>query len=270
MNKIRPFLKWAGNKYQCIEHITKALFPAKRLVEPFAGSGAVFVNTNYSHYLLAESNKDLVDLYNHLKEEGEPFINYCLSYFTPENNTETRYYAIRDQFNHTKETRQRAALFLYLNRHGYNGLCRYNQSGGYNVPFGRYIKPYFPHREMLYFYNKAQQAEFVHHDFRETFQQAQTGDLIYCDPPYVSLSKSANFTSYSSGKFSEKEQLDLVSLAIEARQKGITTILSNHDTEFTRHHYKEGDIVSFPVKRFISCHSETRRPVRELIAIFRG
>lgn len=270
MNKIKPFLKWAGNKFQCIEHVKNALSPANRLIEPFAGSGAVFVNTDYSNYLLAESNKDLVDLYNYLKNEGENFIDFCASYFTPDNNTEACYYTIREKFNRTLDTRQRSAFFLYLNRHGYNGLCRYNQGGGYNVPFGRYIKPYFPRKEMLHFYHKAQQAEFINKDFRETFKQARSGDLIYCDPPYVPLSKSANFTSYSIGKFMEKEQLDLVKLAIEASNKGITTVLSNHDTEFTRHHYQQGEIISFPVKRIISCHSETRKPVRELIAIFRG
>lgn len=270
MTKIRPFLKWAGNKFQCIEHIIAALPPAKRLIEPFTGSGAVFVNTSYDAYLLAESNGDLVDLYNQLKHEGEAFIHYCASYFTQDNNTEATYYRLRDELNNTQESRQRAALFLYLNRHGYNGLCRYNQSGVYNVPFGSYSKPYFPLKEMSGFYHKAQQAEFIKDDFRETFKKAKAGDLIYCDPPYVPLTKSASFTAYASKKFTEKEQLDLVRLAIEACNNGVTTVLSNHDTEFTRHHYQQAEITSFPVKRFISCHSASRKPVRELVAVFRG
>ena len=269
MIKIKPFLKWAGNKYRCIETVLASLTPANRLIEPFTGSGAVFINANYSSYLLAEDNVDLVTLFRLLQQEGESFINYSEIFFSPQNNHAEQYYQLRKDFNVCNNPRQRAAMFLYLNRHGYNGLCRYNQKGIYNVPFGRYIKPYFPRTEMRYFHAKSQQATFIHSDFRRTFEEAKPGDLIYCDPPYAPIEQNSNFSSYTSKKFGEAEQVTLAQLAMDCANRGITVVISNHDTEFTRHHYRYSEIQSFPVKRWISCHSENRIAVQELLAVFR-
>ncbi|KTD23258.1 Dam family site-specific DNA-(adenine-N6)-methyltransferase [Legionella londiniensis] len=269
MVKVKPFLKWAGNKYRCLEHILNSLPPAKRLIEPFTGSAAVFINTNYPNYFLGEENQDLINLFRHLKEEGEHFISYCEAFFIPQNNQAEQYYKLRHYFNHCQNARERAAIFLYLNRHGYNGLCRYNRQGSYNVPFGRYTKPYFPRKEMDYFHQKSQIAEFSHGDFRQTFAIAQKGDLIYCDPPYAPRSKTSNFSSYIQKKFGESEQIALAQLAKECALKGITVIISNHDTEFTRHHYQGGEIKSFIVQRSISCIGQNREAVRELLAVFR-
>lgn len=269
MIKTKPFLKWAGSKYRCIDSILSSFPPGDRLVEPFTGSAAVFINSNYPRYLLGEQNKDLINLYEYLKKEGEIFINYCQQFFCVKNNAEDVFYQLRKEFNQCKRQRRRAALFLYLNRHGYNGLCRYNQQGIYNVPFGRYSKPYFPAKEMFYFYQKCQQVTFLNHDFRHTFSLAQTGDIIYCDPPYVPLTSSANFSSYTNKKFTQQDQIDLAQLAQETAEKGITVIISNHDTLLTREFYQGSDILSFPVNRYISCNALNRKPVQELIAIFR-
>ena len=269
MTKVRPFLKWAGNKFRCIETILNSFPTTERLIEPFTGSGAVFVNSQFNQYLLGEENNDLVTLFNYLQAEGEDFINYCASFFCSENNSANKYYKFREQFNQNIDPKEKSALFLYLNRHGYNGLCRYNQTGLYNVPFGLYAKPYFPRNEMNYFYQKSSKATFIHSDFRNTFAQAKPGDLIYCDPPYVPLSSSANFSAYTNKRFGEQDQIDLANLAREAAEKGIVVIISNHDTEFTRHHYSQSEIRSFPVKRSISCKGSNRYPAQELIAIFR-
>ncbi|KTD16860.1 Dam family site-specific DNA-(adenine-N6)-methyltransferase [Legionella jordanis] len=268
MTRIKPFLKWAGNKFRCVEHILASLPPANRLIEPFTGSGAIFLNSNYHRYLLAEQNINLISLFQYLQLEGLEFIEYCSSFFSAENNCESRYYAFREQFNHSQDLRYKAAVFLYLNRHGYNGLCRYNQRGLYNVPFGRYKKPYFPRIEMEHFYRKSSQALFISADFRQTFAQAEIGDLIYCDPPYVPLSASANFASYTHKKFKESDQIELAQLAKETAARGIPVIISNHDTEFTRHHYRDSQIVSFPVSRLISCKATHRQAAQELVAIF--
>ena len=138
---MRPFLKWLGNKYRHIDKLLRLLPDGKRLVEPFAGSGAVFLNTSFNHYLLGEKNADLVSLYQHLQAEGESFIEDCKRLFKPRYNQAKAYYKLRDSFNASKNHRERAIMFLYLNRHGYNGLCRYNLNGGFNVPFGLYKSP---------------------------------------------------------------------------------------------------------------------------------
>lgn len=268
---IRPFLKWPGNKFRCIEHIIQQLPRSRRLIEPFTGSGSVFLNTTYEQYLLAETNPHLIDLFTQLQNEGETFIEYCKQWFNEKNNQKHRYYELRERFNHCKSRRLRSALFIYLNRHGFNGLCRYNQKGLYNVPFGTYQKPYFPYKEMLAFKEKAANANFIHQDFRKTFTLAEAGDVIYCDPPYYPLSKTAYFTSYHHQGFKEAEQIELARLAIEASQKGIHVIISNHDTPFVRHHYQAAkSIVSFEVTRSISCLGNKRVSAPEVLAYFQA
>ncbi len=267
-NLLRPFLKWAGNKYRIVERVKARLPAGKRLIEPFVGSGAVFLNTDYKRYLLADSNKDLIDLYSVLKKEGAAFIADCRKLFRSSNNSAEAYYRLRDEFNACTDPRRRAVLFVYLNRHGYNGLCRYNAKGGFNVPFGRYKNPYFPEAEMLAFHAKARHATFVHQDFAGTLGKIHTGDVVYCDPPYVPLSASANFTSYAAGGFSMEQQHQLAAVAEQAAQKGVPVLISNHDTKETRRAYRGATIESLEVQRYISCKGHKRHKVDELLALF--
>lgn len=266
----RPFLKWAGNKFRILEHILPMLPEGKRLVEPFAGSAALFLNSDYDHYLLSDRNADLIGLYNLLKQEGSDFIDYCGQFFIARNNQEKRYYRLREQFNECDEPRLRAALFIYLNRHGYNGLCRYNASGGFNVPFGRYKRPYFPQKEMLAFHRQAQRAEFFVSDFEQTMQKTRAGDVIYCDPPYVPLSTSANFTTYSAGGFSLDDQQHLADLARSCAGRNIPVLISNHNTVYTRKIYQQASKNKrFKVQRYISCNGKKRNSAGEILALFK-
>lgn len=269
MEKHRPFLKWAGNKYRCLAHILAELPPGERLVEPFLGSGALFLNTHYPSYLLAEKNHDLISLYENIQQGSTEFINYCSHYFSEKTNQSAVYYENRVKFNQSEDERLRAALFLYLNRHGYNGLCRYNKKGQWNVPFGSYEKPYFPFQELMYFHLKSLYAKFIHADFRTTFEQTRPGDVVYCDPPYVPLSATASFTSYTASCFTKEDQESLAELALTHSRRGITVLISNHDTAFTRQIYAQARIVSFPVQRSISCKGSKRGTVQELLAIYK-
>ncbi len=266
---MKPFLKWAGNKFRVVKHILPHLPAGGRLIEPFVGSGALFLNSDYDAYQLADSNADLITLYQQVQRDGEAFTAYCRSFFTPQNNDADRYYAFRVRFNALTPSREKAALFLYMNKHGYNGLCRYNKKGGFNVPFGRYKKPYFPEKEMRYFYMKAQTAVFHHQSFAETMKTAVADDIIYCDPPYVPLSATANFTSYGADPFGMDEQERLAALARETADRGIPVLISNHDIPITRHLYAEADaIYRFKVARTISRDGGKRTAVDELLALF--
>jgi DNA adenine methylase len=265
---MKPFLKWAGNKYQIIERLLTALPTGNRLVEPFVGSGAVFLNTHYPDYLLADSNQDLISLYQYLQVEGDQFIQACHAFFTAENNQNEAFYRLRTLFNTTTEKRLKALLFVYLNKHCFNGLCRYNAKGGFNTPFGHYKKPYFPEKEMLFFYEKAKHAVFDSADFLTTLSKVRPGDVVYCDPPYVPLSKTANFTNYSASGFGHDQQVLLASMADILAAKGITVVISNHDTEFTRSAYQKASISSFSVQRFISCVGSNRQKATEVLAVF--
>ncbi len=269
MTVSRPFLKWPGGKFRLVERISKALGPGQRLIEPFVGSAAVFLNTDYDHYLLADSNPDLINLYQTLHEEGESFIDYVRQFFQPETNNAETYYALREDFNSTRDIRHKAALFIYLNRHCYNGLCRYNKSGGFNSPFGRYKQPQLPEQAILAFIEKSQRATFQLSSFTETMQAAEAGDVVYCDPPYMPLSKTANFTSYSAEGFGMEQQAELARLAKELASQGVHVAISNHDTGEIRNLYKGARITRFEVPRFISQDIHNRNTARELLAVFK-
>ncbi len=265
---MRPFLKWAGNKFQIMQHLLEKLPKRSRLLEPFVGSGAVFLNTSYDSYLLADNNKDLITLYQTLQIEQDVFIDYCRQYFTKQFNCESAYYRLRDEFNETDDPPLRAALFLYFNKHGYNGLCRYNRNGGFNVPFGRYTKPYFPEKEMRFFLVKAKHAKFIHQDFTNTLDHARSGDVIYCDPPYAPLSNTAKFTTYSPGGFGIDQHVLLANKARALARQGIIVVISNHNTNFIQETYRPAQMMVIEVPRFISCNPDKRHKVEEVIAIF--
>ncbi len=265
---VRPFLKWAGNKLRIIDRVKKYLPEGKQLIEPFAGSAAVFLNTDYDKYLLCDSNRDLIELYTLLQNRGEKFIVQAEELFTARNNHAERYYELRDEFNACNDPLRRATLFIYLNRHGYNGLCRYNSHGGFNVPFGRYKRPYFPATEMLAFHQKAKNAVFRHQDFTTTFGEVRKGDVVYCDPPYLPLSSSANFTSYSAGGFSMQQQQLLAEQAQKTANKGIPVLISNHNTKQAQEIYQAAEKHTFTVQRYISCNGGKRNLAGELLALF--
>jgi len=267
--KNRAFLKWAGGKYSLVEHIQARLPQANKLIEPFVGAGSVFLNTQYKRYLLNDINPDLINLYNFLKVQPDAIIHDARSFFSGERNDEKMYYALREEFNATEDEYYRAILFLYLNRHGYNGLCRYSLAGRFNVPFGRYKKPYFPEHEMFVFAEKAQKATFTCLPFEKVFTRARRGNVIYCDPPYAPISKTAAFTSYAARSFGQESQEKLAELAMRAAKKrGIPVLVSNHDLPLTRSLYKGADFSMLSVKRSISQNGATRNPVDEILAYF--
>ncbi|MBL9202475.1 MAG: Dam family site-specific DNA-(adenine-N6)-methyltransferase [Opitutaceae bacterium] len=271
MSAARPFLKWAGGKTKLVSAIaTTVPVTARRLVEPFVGSGAVALNLSLPENLLADTNADLVAAYTRLRDAPEEFIAECAGLFTPEANSPAVYYQRREEFNALADPARRAALFIYLNRHGYNGLCRYNARGGFNVPFGRYRAPYFPRDEMRAFHSLLRRSTLVHADFRDVLAQAGPGDFVYCDPPYVPASPTANFTAYARSAFGPAEQEALAACCAAARQRGAVVALSNHDTPQTRALYAADDEChELLVRRQISCQGANRTKARELLVVYR-
>ncbi|ABM02034.1 DNA adenine methylase [Psychromonas ingrahamii 37] len=263
--KNRAFLKWAGGKFTLTEQINQRLPEGRRLIEPFVGAGSVFLNSNFDEYLLNDINPDLIEMYKIVKRKPKQFICDAKYYFQDAFNNEAIYYQLRSEFNNCKDVYKRSLLFLYLNRFGYNGLCRYNKSGGFNVPFGRYKKPYFPEKELLIFSEKSKKATFTCKPYQKLFQYLRDDDVLYCDPPYVALSKSASFTSYASDGFSLDDQANLAKLARESK---CSVLVSNHDTILTQELYRDAFCDKIQVSRTISSKSSTRQPVGELFALF--
>jgi DNA adenine methylase len=266
---MKPFLKWTGGKYKLKEKIIEHLPTGNRLIEPFVGSGSIFLNTDYPEYILGDSNPDLIQLYNYVKSSGKSFIDYVESLFSF-SNREQFYYKNRETFNDPSTSPiTKAALFIYLNKHCFSGLYRVNSGGKFNVPYGKYKSPKFPREELLNFYLKSQNATFYTSDFIDTMDLATEKSVVYCDPPYSPLIQKSNFTSYTKDSFGEPEHFKLRDKAIELQNKGIPVIISNHFTPFTLELYKDASkIVTLDVQRNVSCKGDERKKVKELLAIY--
>lgn len=265
----KPFLKWAGGKSRLVPILGEHLGSGRRLVEPFVGSGAVFMGTDFDEYLLCDSNPDLIGLFNNLKYNTQDLISQVKDIFGGQYGSEEAFYELRNEFNElSPESLRKSVLFIYLNRHAFNGLCRYNSKGFFNVPYGRYTMPPAPVKEMELFAEKSKKADFLCLDFQQTFDMVMEGDVVYCDPPYASLSSSSGFTAYSRGSFNDGQQEHLSRLAQGCKGRNVKVVISNHDTEFTRGIYSTAVLHELDVHRSISSKSSTRGKVGELIAVF--
>lgn len=261
---MNTILKWAGNKSRVVPELLAHMPAGDRLVEPFAGSCAVMMNTDYPAYLVADINPDLINLYRQIKEHTRPFIVVAAGLFN-QNTTGESYYAVREMFNHNPALPllERAAHFLYLNRNGYRGLCRYNRRGEFNIPFGNYSKPYFPLAEIEAFAEKAQRATFICADFRETLRLTKTGDVVYCDPPY-----DGTFSDYHSAGFGKDEHHNLVSMLMDVSER-CPVIVSNSDTLYTRSILRAFDITKIIVARSVGVAAGEGKRASEIIAVRR-
>jgi DNA adenine methylase len=276
MERIQPFLKWAGGKFKLIDKITGQFpsCPSTRYIEPFVGAGALALNVNgFSEVVINDNNADLINVWMMIQNQPEDLIKQCQQYFSGSCNNETEYYRIRDAFNDRTLTDKvvRAAQFIYFNKHGFNGLCRYNSKGGFNVPFGRYSGPTFDADKIRLISSKISDWFITACDFRTIMNMAGEGDVCYCDPPYVTDKEVENgFTSYSAGGFKLEDQITLSLAARKASECGAHVIVSNHDTEFTQNQYLAtgADIVRFEVQRNISCDGKNRKKAGELLAVY--
>ncbi|WP_225614420.1 Dam family site-specific DNA-(adenine-N6)-methyltransferase [Pantoea sp. PNT02] len=274
MNK--PPFKWAGNKARVMPELSKHLPEGKRLVEPFAGSCAVMMNTDYDAYLMADANHHLVNAYIMMAHHTDALlaeleILFCTGSVGTESQRGGFYYCVRTRLNHdgTLTAIQKAACFLYLNRHGYNGMCRYNLRGEFNVPFGKYKSPYFPADEVRAFADKAKRATFVCADFTETLALIMPGDVIYCDPPYNPLAGKASFTKYHSTDFSIACQQRLAGMLANLADAGYPVIASNSDSDLTHSHYGFGrfDLHKISVARSVGAATGGSGVAAEIIAV---
>ncbi|EJI8481479.1 Dam family site-specific DNA-(adenine-N6)-methyltransferase, partial [Salmonella enterica] len=224
----RPFLKWAGGKYSLLPELDRLIPAGKRLIEPFVGGGSVFLNSDkHERFLLADVNADLINLYQMLAVVPDSVIGEAIKAFWHLNDVEN-YTVIREAFNAQKlNAPERAAAFLYLNRHCFNGLMRYNLDGFFNVGWGKYKAPYFPEEEIRAFRLKSHACVFMTAGFERTLRLAGDGDVVYCDPPYEPMPGTAGFTSYASGGFSWDSQVALAESCVAAHQRGAKVFISN-------------------------------------------
>ncbi|EAB9435545.1 Dam family site-specific DNA-(adenine-N6)-methyltransferase [Salmonella enterica subsp. enterica] len=265
----RSIFKWAGGKFGVLEQIFRYLPEGKRLIEPFVGGGAVFMNAGYQENLLNDVNADLINFYKTLQREAHSFITLAHRFFQ-DYNTQGGYLAVRNAFNkQVYDDLHRAAAFLFLNRHCFNGLTRYNQAGEFNVGYGKYKTPYFPLQEMEAFLGAEGRSEFVCGDFAAVIEAAGEGDVIFCDPPYEPLPNTEGFTNYSGHDFKFEEQKRLVSLLTDAHRRGAKVLITNSGAPNIRELYQDSGFRVEPLfaRRSVSCKGDTRGVAHDVIAI---
>jgi DNA adenine methylase len=255
INTLKPPLKWAGGKRWLVKHL-KPIWEAhsdRRLVEPFCGGLAVTLGLMPDSALLNDLNRHLVNFYQQIKQG--------LLFTIPMANERELFYDYREQFNRLlreekDQSKEAAELFYYLNRTGYNGLCRFNKKGFFNVPFGSYKK--ISYRSDFSDYMEAFSGwRFLSTDFE--LLPVNENDLIYADPPY-----DVQFTQYSSKIFTWEDQVRLAHWLV--KHKG-PVVLSNQATERIVDLYRNlrFELHYFDAPRRISCNGN-RTPAKELLA----
>ncbi|ASA52857.1 Dam family site-specific DNA-(adenine-N6)-methyltransferase [Salmonella enterica] len=265
----RPFLKWAGGKYSLLPDLYQIIPAGMRLIEPFVGGGSVFLNSDkHVSFLLADVNTDLINLYQMLAVVPGAVIRHARVMFDRLNNAES-YTALRDEFNaQVMDGPERAAAFLFLNRHCFNGLMRYNLDGFFNVGWGKYKAPYFPEKELMAFRKKSSACVFMNAGFERTLRLAGDGDVVYCDPPYEPMPGTAGFTSYASGGFSWDSQVALAESCVAAHRRGAKVFISNSTAPRVIELYERHGFTLHRVnaRRSISSKGSTRETANDIVA----
>ncbi len=265
---MRPLLKWAGGKRSLVERIL-SYFPDDHVEcsyhEPFMGGGAVFFSLEPVGGSVNDINPRLMNFYKVVRDSPEELIEVAGGY----RYDKEEYYRLRSRFNiRPVDLVEDAALLLYLNKTGYNGLYRVNSKGEFNVPFGRYKNPTIVHPERILSASRLlRDVDICCGDFLYLLEAAEAGDLCYLDPPYMPASSTAHFTDYSAGGFTEEDQRRLRDMCVELNSRGVVFVQSNSDTEPVRDLYTGTgfELVSLRTRRMISSKVSSRSKGHDLL-----
>jgi DNA adenine methylase len=268
---LRPFIKWAGGKRSLVEqmepHVPKRYGTYH---EPFAGSAALFFHLKPPRARLSDNNERLIRTYKGLKDSVEQVIE-LLDGYRRKHSSEFFYALRQEDIDASRSDAKVAAWFIYLNKTGFNGLYRVNSKNRFNVPFGDYAKPNICDAPRLRACARAlQPVDVALEDFETAAARAEQGDFVYFDPPYVPLSTTSYFTSYTRQGFGEAEQRRLRDVALALAERGVHVMLSNSSADLVYELYKKAfKIVPIQARRNINSRVEKRGEITELLMISR-
>lgn len=294
---LRPFLKWVGGKRQLLPVLRRYYPPGTgAYFEPFVGSGAVFFDLLAQGRLdgrpvtLSDDNADLIGCYARVAD-SLPAVIAALEHLAEGHARDGRghYLQVRDALFNPQRAAWRAAggeaaaydaglaaMLIYLNRTGYNGLFRLNSTGEYNVPPGRYDRPRILDRALLEEVSAVLTRPNVRvrrAAFAAVLDDARAGDFAYFDPPYAPLSKTANFRGYTGRGFTDADQERLQQVLIELARRGVHVLLSNSTAPSVAKLY-DGNADAraaglrawqFPARRAVNSNAQRRGTVEELV-----
>ena len=235
-------------------------------VEPFIGGGTMAINVDYDRRIVSDINSDLVNLMRWVVKSPRAMIAHCLPLFDGSYNNQDAFKRLRAKYNASKNPQERAMLFMYLNRHCYNGLMRYNKSGGYNTTFGQYKWPSLPIDDIMFFSKKMKGTRFVNAGFESLRFARHYNMTVYCDPPYLPISKTASFAAYSQEGFLREQHISLDKKARYWADKCESVWVSNNEVPLLQECYPNAaNTIKFMVPRTISRNIENRKPVGEVL-----
>jgi DNA adenine methylase len=295
----KPFLKWAGGKSQLLSqfatHYPPELTSGKivNYIEPFLGGGAVFLSIaqryTFQQAYLTDINPELILVYSVVQRSPLDLIEQLEQHqraydAANEDERAAYFYTIRDQYNaqraeinfnrYTTAWVTRAARMIFLNKTCFNGLFRVNGKGEFNVPFGRYKKPTICDPENLMRVSSLlQKAELRIAPFTACEQWVNADSFVYFDPPYRPISPTSSFTSYSSDRFDDDDQIALAQFFARLHEQyGAKLMLSNSDPtsinpddDFFEQHYRGFKIHRVWASRMINSQADKRGKITELL-----
>jgi len=295
--EVRPILKWAGGKRQLLPEL-RNFYPAAftRYFEPFLGSGAVFVDLHNAGLLegrevrLSDVNADIIGCYRAVRDDTDELISALRTHeWRYRSHGAAHFYDVRDRlFNPERRnvhrasdpveayTAQLAAMLIFLNRTGFNGLFRVNSRGDFNVPAGRHQRPTICDEPNLRALGKALRRPGVTMrvcGFDRALEDAGRDDFVYLDPPYAPLNGTSRFTSYTAAGFDADQQKLLQRTVIDLARRGTRVLLSNSAAPQIRALYKTHRGVKMAglrtttvaARRAINSRAAARGPIREYL-----
>ena len=279
--QVKPFLKWVGGKTKLLSEIEKSL-PKNLIkksfnyVEPFLGGGAVFFHLiqkfDIEKAYLNDLNNKLIDVYKDVRDKNTELIQKLKkleSDYYGSSDKKTFFLDKRNEFNTIKKSTEKSALFVFLNKTGFNGMYRENSKGEFNIPFGKMKAPMICNKKLLTQINKIlndNEIVFSSKSFEKVIVD-EANTFYYLDPPYRPVSKTSSFTNYTRRSFSEKTQQLLKEYCDTINSKEAFFMQSNSYSNdgFFQKLYKDRKINNLNVTRTISADGSKRNKVKEII-----
>ncbi|HEW3581761.1 TPA: DNA adenine methylase [Streptococcus pneumoniae] len=268
---LQPFTKWTGGKRQLLP-VIRELMPKtyNRYFEPFVGGGALFFDLAPKDAVINDFNAELINCYQQIKDNPQELIEILKVH--QEYNSKEYYLdlrsADRDERIDMMSEVQRAARILYMLRVNFNGLYRVNSKNQFNVPYGRYKNPKIVDEELISaisVYINNNQLEIKAGDFEKAIVDVRTGDFVYFDPPYIPLSETSAFTSYTHEGFSFADQVRLRDAFKRLSDTGAYVMLSNSSSALVEELYKDFNIHYVEATRTNGAKSSSRGKISEII-----
>ncbi len=268
---LQPFTKWTGGKRQLLS-VIKSLMPDNynRYFEPFIGGGALFFDLAPKTAYINDFNSELINCYQQIKDNPKELIDLLTRHQT--NNSKDYYLNLRsvDRDNRINEMSpmERAARIMYMLRVDFNGLYRVNSKNQFNVPYGRYKNPKIVDETLILAisdYLNKNNIQILNCDFEYAVKDVKSGDFVYFDPPYIPLSETSAFTSYTHEGFSYEEQVRLRDVFRKLDRKGAYVMLSNSSSPLVEELYKEFNIHKVDANRTNGAKSSSRGKISEII-----